>query len=217
RIPASCCGLFGMKPSRGRVPMGPKRTEGWAGLSTQHAISRSVRDSAAMLDATHGLEVGSRYGAPTPDGSFLSQVTRDPGKLRVALMLDAPAGTPVDPECIAAARGAAKLLESLGHHVEEAAPKVDVAALGSANFAAISTALAADIEERAKATGIAPSPDVLEKVTLAFLEYSKQFRRIDVARANKISPSLAINNADCIVTYDLIQASLVTALPIKIG
>jgi amidase len=90
RIPASCCGLFGMKPSRGRVPMGPLRTEGWGGLSTNHAITRSVRDSAAMLDATHGIEPGSRYSAPTPEGTFLSQVEREPGKLRIALMRTRP-------------------------------------------------------------------------------------------------------------------------------
>ena len=73
RIPASCCGLFGMKPSRGRTPMGPNRTEGWAGLSAHHVITRSVRDSAALLDATHGVEPGSRYAAPTPDGTFLAR------------------------------------------------------------------------------------------------------------------------------------------------
>ncbi|PQM29224.1 amidase [Sphingopyxis lindanitolerans] len=217
RIPASCCGLFGLKPSRGRVPMGPARTEGWGGLSTQHAISRSVRDSAAMLDATHGIEVGSRYGAPTPEGSFLSQVGRDPGKLRVALMLQTPAGTPVDPECVAAARAAAKLLESLGHHIEEAAPKVDVAALGTANFAAISTALAVDVEDRAKLTGIAPSPDVLEKVTLTFLEYSKQFRGIDVARANNVFQETAIAIARFMVDFDIILSPTVAAPPIELG
>lgn len=217
RIPASCCGLFGLKPSRGRVPMGPTRTEGWGGLSTQHAISRSVRDSAAMLDATHGIEVGSRYGAPTPEGSFLSQVGRAPGKLRVALMLETPAGTPVDPECVAAARGAAKLLESLGHHVEEAAPKVDIAALRSANFAAISTALAIDIEDRARLTGIAPSPDVLEKVTLIFLEYGKQFRGIDVARANNVFQETAIAIGRFMTRFDIILSPTMAAAPVELG
>jgi amidase len=80
RIPASCCGLFGMKPSRGRVPMGPLRTEGWGGMSTHHAVSWSVRDSAAILDATHGPEAGSRYCAPTPKGSFLSSVSPFPAR-----------------------------------------------------------------------------------------------------------------------------------------
>ena len=217
RIPASCCGLFGLKPSRGRVPMGPKRTEGWGGLSTNHAISRTVRDSAAMLDATHGVEIGSRYGAPTPDGSFLSQVTKAPGKLRIALMLETPAGTPVDPECAAAAHAAAKLLESLGHHVELASPKVNAQAIGMANFATISSALAADIEDRAKLTGIAPSPDVLEKVTLVFLQYSKNFKATDVARANNTYQDTAIALGQFMTRYDIILSPTMAMPPVKLG
>lgn len=217
RIPASCCGLFGMKPSRGRVPMGPRRTEGWGGLSTQHAVSRSVRDSAAMLDATHGIEPGSRYGAPTPDGSFLSQVTKSPGKLRIALMLDTPGGTPVDPECITAAKDAAKLLESLGHRVNEAAPKVDAKALGTANFATISSALAADIEDRARLTGIAPSPEILEKVTLTFLQYSKGFSATDLARASGTFQEAAIAIGQFMADYDIILSPTLAAPPITIG
>ena len=75
RIPAACTGLFGMKPSRGRTPMGPLQTEGWNGMSTVHAVSRTVRDNAALLDASHGRETGSRYVAPTPEGSFLEAAT----------------------------------------------------------------------------------------------------------------------------------------------
>lgn len=217
RIPASCCGLFGLKPSRGRVPMGPKRTEGWGGLSTHHAISRTVRDSAAMLDTTHGVEIGSRYGAPTPDGSFLSQVTKAPGKLRVALMLETPGGTPVDPECAAAAHVAAKLLESLGHHVELASPKVNAQAIGMANFATISSALAADIEDRAKLTGIAPSPDTLEKVTLIFLQYSKNFKAIDAARANNTYQETAIALGQFMTGYDIILSPTMAMPPVKLG
>ena len=217
RIPAACCGLFALKPSRGRIPMGPKRTEGWGGLSTHHAISRTVRDSAAMLDATHGIEIGSRYGAPTPEGSFLSQVTKSPGRLRVALMLETPTGTPVDPECIAAARDAAKLFETLGHHVEEAAPKVDPAGLGMANFATLSSALAVDIEDRAKLTGITPGPDVLEKVTLVFLQYSKQFKAVDLARANNLFQETAITLGNFMTKYDVILSPTTAAPPPALG
>ena len=217
RIPASCCGLFGLKPSRGRIPMGPKRTEGWGGNSTNHAISRTVRDSAAMLDATHGVEIGSRYGAPTPEGSFLSQVSKDPGELRVALMLETPTGSPVDEECIAAARGAAKLLESLGHHITEKSPKIDAKALSMANFAVLSSALTADIEDRAKLTGIAASPEVLEKVTLIMMQYSKQFTAVDLARANNIYQETAISLGQFMTEYDIILSPTMAAPPVELG
>ncbi len=217
RIPASCCGLFGLKPSRGRVPMGPKRTEGWGGNSTNHAISRTVRDSAAMLDATHGVEIGSRYGAPTPEGSFLSHVAKDPATLRVALMLETPTGSPVDAECIAAARDAARLLESLGHHIAETSPKIDAKALSMANFAMMSSAVAADVEDRAKLTGIPASPDVLEKVTLTMMQYSAQFSAVDLTRANNIYQETAIALGQFMTDYDVILSPTLAAPPVELG
>lgn len=217
RIPASCCGLFGLKPSRGRVPMGPLRTEGWGGMSSHHAVTRTVRDSAALLDATHGVEVGSRYGAPTPPRPFLQEVGRDPGKLRIAMMLEPLSGTRVDPECIAATRAAAKLCESLGHHVEEASPVVDVAALGRASFAIMSTAIAADLEDRHMATGIAIGPEVIEKVTLAFYAQGMATKGVDVARANNIMQTAAIAVAQFMERYDLILSPTLAAPPAKLG
>lgn len=216
RIPAACCGLFGLKPSRGRVPAGPLKTEGWGGLSTHHAVTWSVRDSAAILDATHGVEPGSRYGAPTPDGSFLSQVTRSPGKLRIALMVDPFAHSPVDPECAEAARAAARLCESLGHHVSEAAPRLDVAALGFASFVLIGSAVAADIADRAKATGINPA-ETLEPITLAFAEYGKTFTAMDYHRANDILQNAAITLGQFMQQYDVILSPTLAAPPLKLG
>lgn len=216
RIPAACCGLFGLKPSRGRVPAGPLKTEGWGGLSTHHALTWSVRDSAAILDATHGVEPGSRYGAPSPDGSFLSQVTRSPGKLRIALMVDPFAHSPVDPECAEAARAAARLCESLGHHVSEAAPKLDVAALGFASFVLIGSAVAADIADRAKATGINPA-ETLEPITLAFAEYGKTFTAMDYHRANDILQGAAITLGQFMQQYDVILSPTLAAPPLKLG
>lgn len=217
RIPASCCGLFGLKPSRGRVPMGPNRTEGWGGLSANHAVTRSVRDSALLLDLTHGLEPGSRYSAPSPDGTFVSQLSKSPGKLRVALVLAPPAGSPVDPECIAATKAAAKLLEDLGHHVEEAQPEVDMAAVGQANFAVVSTALADGIDERAKTTGIAPSEDVLEKITLAFYGIGKKMDGISVSRAHNIFQQVAYDMALFMKDYDIILSPALASPPVKTG
>lgn len=217
RIPASCCGLFGLKPSRGRVPMGPLRTEGWGGLSTYHAITRSVRDSAAILDATHGVEPGSRYGAPSPDGTFLSNVGRDPGSLRVALMTRPISGSPVDPECIEAVRKAALLCESLGHIVEEANLELDAAALGQASFAIIGPAVAADVTDRAKRLGVTLGPDLLEPITLGFVEYGKTFSAMDHARAGNVLQEAAVRVGQFMRRYDVVLMPTLASPPLPIG
>ncbi len=217
RIPASCCGLFGMKPSRARTPMGPFRTEGWAGFSTHHVITRSVRDSAALLDATHGPEAGSRYSAPSPEGTFLSQVGREPGKLRIALMSTPASGAPVDPECLRVLSETARLCESMGHHVEEAAPKLDAAALGQASFVLIASSLAADLLDRAKSLGIELGPDVLEPITLGFVGYGQTTTGADFARANNTMQSAAVAVAQFMDKYDVILSPTLAKPPLEIG
>ena len=186
-------------------------------MSVHHALTRSVRDSAALLDATHGLEPGSRYSAPVPNDSFLSQLQRSPGKLRIALMLTPPSGGPVNAECIAATQDAAKLLESMGHHVEEARVKIDAEALGRASFAAISTSLAADIDDRAKITGIAPGPEILEKVTLMFYGIGKKTDGMSVARAHTVFQQTAYDLAIFMQNYDIILSPTVAEPPPKTG
>ncbi|HMK87625.1 MAG TPA: amidase, partial [Steroidobacteraceae bacterium] len=149
RVPASCTGLFGLKPSRGRMPLGPDGTERWFGLVTAHALTSSVRDSAALLDATWGTEPGSRYTSPAPpSGSFLQEIAGAPERLRIALMQSSLSGSPVDPACKEAARAAARLCESLGHHVEEAAPSLDMDALSTGFLAIIVASVAQAVRDR---------------------------------------------------------------------
>ena len=130
RIPASCCGLVGLKPSQGRITFGPQRDE--SGLGVEHCVSRTVRDSAALLDATHGPGIGDTVIAPAPSRPYLDEVGVDPGRLRIGVLDHHPQGGHTDAECTLAANNAATLLESLGHDVERAWP----AALEDASFAA---------------------------------------------------------------------------------
>ncbi len=130
RIPASCCGLVGMKPSRGRTPAGPVAGEVVSGFGYQHVVARSVRDCAGMLDATAGPEPGDIYAAPPAPASYADEVGRDPGRLRIAFWTKYwHDDTTTDPECVAAVLNTAKLLEGLGHEVEEARPQLDFASL----------------------------------------------------------------------------------------
>ena len=217
RIPASCCGLFGLKPSRGRVPMGPPLTEGWGGMSAHHAVTHSVRDSAALLDATHGIEPGSRYSAPTPERPFLQEVGRDPGRLRIALNLTPMMGTPVDPEVIAAIRNAAQLCEKLGHSVEEAAPKLDSAAIGKASFSIITSSIVASVNARAAALGIQPSLDVLEEATMAYYQMGLKTAGADYAQGVNDMMVAATSVADFMANYDILLSPTVANPPLPLG
>jgi amidase len=122
RIPASASGVFGLKPTRARNPIGPDRGEGWGGFSIGHVVSISVRDSAVMLDAIHGPEPSSPYVAPPPERPYAEEARRDPGRLRIAFTDRSPYGDAIDPEIAAAVRDVATLLAKLGHHVEQRAP-----------------------------------------------------------------------------------------------
>lgn len=217
RCPASACGVFGMKPSRGRVPLGPRVTESWLGLSVVHAVSRSVRDNAALLDATHGIEPGSRYVAPTPEASFLSEVTREPGHLRIALMLEPLTGVPVDPDVVAATHATVKLLESLGHHVEAAQPQLSGAELGNAMTAVLGACTAADVGARLAALGRDEAGDDIETVTQMFVHIGRNTTAVQLLAANDVFQNAAIIVARFMETYDVILSPVFARPPIALG
>jgi amidase len=183
RIPASACGLFGLKPTRARNPAGPDAGEGWSGASIGHAVTWTVRDSAALLDATSGPDVGDPYWAPPPARPFLQEVGRDPGRLRIALTTTPWIEGPVDPECAEAARAAAKLCESLGHHIEEARPQIDEAAWLKSTLVIVTASLTFALETRAAALGRTLKPDDVERITWERVEMAKAFSAADYARA----------------------------------
>jgi amidase len=125
RIPASCCGLFGLKPTRGRNPLGPENVDVWLGASVDHVISRSARDSTAVLPATAGPEPGAVYVAPTRRRPYLEELEASPSRLRIAVSTVPWLGTTVARECLEAVERTVELLGGLGHVVEGASPKVD--------------------------------------------------------------------------------------------
>ncbi|HXT22302.1 MAG TPA: amidase [Thermoanaerobaculia bacterium] len=139
RIPAAACAVFGLKPTRGRTPLGPERGEDWNGLVAQHGLTRTVRDSALLLDVSHGPEAGDPYAAPAAPASYLALLDERPRPLRIAVFAGSLFGKAIDPRCAAAVHDAAALLRELGHEVEEAAPQIDREALVHAYFTIVSS------------------------------------------------------------------------------
>ena len=176
RVPASCCGLFGLKPARGRTPSGPTESDGWAGMTIGHAVTRSVRDSAALLDAISGPEPGDPYAAPAPARPFLQEVGADPGQLRIAFSGRPPSELTVHPDCIAAMEGAARLCADLGHHVEEAEPDYDRDLIDPARFDIIASYCRADTDEYAALFDVEPGA-LLEPSTMAFRRHGRRHQR----------------------------------------
>jgi amidase len=176
RVPASACGIFGLKPARGRVPVGPDHGEVWGGFASEGVLSRTVRDSAAALDAVTGPAVGDANVAPAASRPFLDEVGRDPGRLRIGVLVAAPGELcEVDPDCVGAVSDAARLLAGLGHDVEYAHPAaLDEAAEFRRHFGVIVSAhAAADFDAWGRLLGRPLTEDDIEPVDWAIVQRAK--------------------------------------------
>ena len=182
RIPASCCGLVGLKPSRGRVSWAPHLSELASGYATDGVLTRTVRDSALGLDLIAGYEPGDPYWAPDPSAPFVEAVEREPGKLRIAFVVDSPNGVPVDPDCVAATRRAAELLESLGHEVNEVTIEADEGYV--ANFVTVWIAgTANEVETWGRLAGRELDIEQLEPLSRQMYDMSLEMSATDYLRS----------------------------------
>jgi amidase len=216
RIPASASGVFGLKPTRARNPIGPDRGEGWAGLSCGHVLSISVRDSAAMLDAVQGPELSSPYFAPPPERPFLEEVGRDPGKLRIAFTDKSPYGDAIDPEIAAATREVAALLAGLGHDVEERAPVLAAdPAVVMATITSASTALNLRLAEQR--FGRAMTDSGFERLTLASAHNGQNATATDYAAAQLTAFQISRGLRTFFETCDVFLCPTLCLPPLRIG
>jgi amidase len=217
RIPASCTGLFGMKPTRARTPAGPDASEGWQGLAVEHVLTRSVRDSAAVLDATHGTDLGAPYEVRAPERSFLEEVTREPKKLRIALTTHPFLGTDVHADCKAAVKATGKLLQELGHEVDEAHPTVHKDEIAQAFVLMLACETAADIDEAAASVGKSPHPDGFERATWTLAEVGRRVSGLEYAKAVRTLRMLGRHVAPFFERYDVLVTPTLAAPPVRIG
>jgi amidase len=217
RIPSSHCGLFGLKPTRGRTPTGPDHGAIWQGAAVEHVITRSVRDSAAMLDAISGRESGAPYIIPKPERPYFEEVKCNPGILRIAFTKKSPLNTGVHPECMEAVDKVAKLLTGLGHIVEEAEPAIDGPALAKSYFTMYFGEIAADIMDMKRILGRKATPADVEGPTWAFKLLGDAFSAGEFVLAIRQWNTFARQMGGFHEKYDLYLTPTVAYPPMKIG
>jgi amidase len=217
RIPAACCGLVGLKVSQGRISMGPYRDE--SNLGVEHCVSRSVRDSARLLDATHGPGIGDVIIAPSPLRPFIEEVGADPGRLRIGFLDFNPRGGDVHADCVDGVHKTAKLLESLGHHVEPGFPDIfSDNEIGRAFSMLWSTNMGTAIRRFSEALGREMTPNDIEAMNWAQAEFAKGVNGVDfsLAQASSIQFRRAIQSW-WTQGWDLLLTPTLSAPPLPVG
>jgi amidase len=217
RIPASCSGLVGLKPTRDRTPTGPDYGDPLSGMGIEFALMRSVRDCAALLDAVAGADPGAPGELPPPPAPYAELARREPGRLRVAWTTRSPAGTPVDAACVDAVHRAVRLLEGLGHHVEEAAPEYDWTMFLQATHIHWTSFVASVVEAVGPLLGRKAGPDTLEAATLACCEYGMQLSANQLQWAYTVNNIVSRSLGAFFTRHDLLVTPTLATLPVRLG
>lgn len=220
RMPGSCCGIVGFKPSRMRTPHGPDISSIWESCCGEFVMSRSVRDSAYMLDAVAGQDVGAYYSAPPQERPFREEVESDPAPLKIAYSTGGPANYDTHPDCVAAVENAAKLCADLGHHVEQACPQLPDAlmeALGEAFLGALAIETARDADELSELVGRPATADDFEPANWSYIEYGRTFSGRDAVRFRRVLHDVARTVGPFFEDYDIYLSPTLGKPPVSIG
>ena len=215
RIPASCCGLFGLKPTRARTPLGPLSLEGWGGQSIFHCVSVSVRDSAALLDVTSGSEKGAPYRSTYQEKNFLEQINIEPGNLKIGYLEDSSIS--VDEEVKEVMNSTIDLCQKLGHSVESTKINFSSEEISLAIITIISSNVAYAVKSQSNQTGREVSNEYFENVTLQMAENGNNFSASDYINAIKINHRLGQELEKMFDQYDVLLSPVLASPPVKIG
>lgn len=217
RVPAACCGLVGLLPSLGRTPVGPKRTDLWQGLIRESVLSRSVRDTAALLDAIQGPDPGARYYPPPPERPYLEEIGRDPGRLRIAFTASPFMGKKLDPEAERGLEKTVELLEDLGHDLVEAAPTIDRRSISKAYFTIVIAELKAEIENFEVLLDKQATSEDFELATWVGALLGSRLSAQDFLHAQRTLEGMTRNLGDFFENYDLLLTPAIAEPPVKSG